>query len=68
MRKYRDAHPEYVSRNREQQQVRNQKRITSLPVILKLTGSLVLQRDTDGSCSLVKVEHLGSVKGYASPS
>lgn len=68
MRKYRDTHPEYVTRNREQQKVRNQKRITTLPAVLKFPGSLVLQRDVDGSCSLVKIEHLGSVKGYASSS
>lgn len=61
MRNYRDTHPEYVIRNREQQKLRNQKRITTLPAVLKLPGSLVLHHDTDGSCSLVKIEHLGSV-------
>ena len=60
MRKYRETHPEYVSRNRKLQKARNQKRITTLPAVLKLPGSLVLQRDSDGSCSLVKIEQLGS--------
>lgn len=55
-RKYREAHPEYVNRNREQQGQRNKTRKTEpIPLIVK-TDALLLQPREDGAYMLSKIK------------
>jgi len=57
-KEYRDAHPEYVKRNRELQRERNKKRQNApAPMIVK-TDALSLQSRFDGSYMAFKVKNV----------
>jgi len=61
-KEYRDAHPEYVKRNRELQRERNKKRQNApVPMIVK-TDALSLQPRYDGSYMAFKIKNGKIVK------
>ena len=55
-RDYREAHPEYVKRNREQQKERNNKRQKDQATVIVKTYALLLQPREDGAYTLSKVK------------
>ena len=55
-RDYREAHPEYVMRNREQQKERNKKRQKYHSTMIVKTYALLLQPREDGLYTLSKVK------------
>ena len=55
-RDYREAHPEYVIRNRELQRERNQKRRKDQSTMIVKTYALLLQPREDGGYMLMKVK------------
>src|SRR4030042_1733828 len=55
-REYREAHPEYVKRNREQQKERNNKRQKDQATVIVKTYALLLQPREDGAYTLSKVK------------
>ena len=62
---YRDAHPEYVNRNREQQRIRNKKRQKEQVTMIVKTDSLLLQPREDGAYTLSKIKKNMIVKRNA---
>lgn len=55
-RDYREAHPEYVIRNRELQRKRNKKRLRDQSTMIVKTYALLLQPREDGVYTLLKVK------------
>jgi len=55
-REYREAHPEYVNRNREQQGQRNKTRKAEPVSLIVKTDALLLQPREDGAYMLSKVK------------
>ena len=55
-RDYREAHPEYVKRNRELQRERNKKRQKNHSTMIVKTHAIVLQPREDGAYLLTKVK------------
>jgi endogenous inhibitor of DNA gyrase (YacG/DUF329 family) len=55
-RDYREAHPEYVIRNRELQRKRNKKRQTDQSTMIVNTDALLLQPREDGIYTLSKIK------------
>ena len=55
-RDYREAHPEYVTRNRELQRKRNKKRRKDQSTMIVKTHALLLQPREDGAYTLSKIK------------
>ena len=55
-REYRNAHPAYVKRNREQQSTRNKKRQKEQSSLIVKTDAILLQPREDGAYTLSKIK------------